>query len=170
MPKWYVGCDHAGYKLKVYLIGRLEELGVEVVDLGTKSESRVDYPDYGAKVARRVAAADGHAFGLLLCGTGNGIAMAANKVPGARAAVVTDAFTAQATRAHNNANIIAMGARVVGAGVAETALRVFRDTEFEGGRHEKRLAKLTALERKRVQKAPEDASVEHDLSGDEDIG
>jgi ribose 5-phosphate isomerase B len=167
MPKWYVGCDHAGYKLKVYLINRLEELGDEVVDLGTKSESRVDYPDYGAKVARRVAASEGNAFGLLLCGTGIGISIAANKVPGARAAVVTDAFTAQASRAHNDANIISMGARVIGPGVAESALRVFRDSQFEGGRHEKRVAKIDALELKPAHKVLEDASVEHDLSDKE---
>ncbi len=143
--KWYAGSDHAGWELKKLLIARLQELGDEVVDLGTDSADSVDYPDYGAAVARRVAAEDG-AFGLLVCGTGVGIAIAANKIAGVRAAVVTDAFTARATRAHNDANVIALGARVIGAGVAEEALLAFRDTEFEGGRHQRRVGKITALE------------------------
>jgi ribose 5-phosphate isomerase B len=93
-----------------------------------------------------VAAAKGEALGLVVCGTGIGISIAANKVAGVRAAVITDAFTAQAARAHNDANVAAFGARVTGPGVAEQALKVFRDTTFEGGRHERRVAKIRQLE------------------------
>ena len=142
--KWYAGSDHAGFKLKQPLVASLRAHGDEVVDLGTDSESSCDYPDFAAAVAHRVVAERG-TLGLLVCGTGNGIAMAANKVSGVRAAVVTDAFTAQAARAHNDANVIAVGARVIGAGVAEQALAVFRGTEFEGGRHQRRLDKIDAL-------------------------
>jgi ribose 5-phosphate isomerase B len=144
--KWYAGSDHAGYRLKAQLCEDLRALGDEVVDLGVDSaEQSVDYPDYGAEVGRRVAD-DGEAFGLLVCGTGIGIAIAANKIPGVRAAVVTDAFTGKATRAHNDANIIAFGERVTGYGVAREALLAFRATEFEGGRHQRRVDKLGALE------------------------
>lgn len=144
--KWFAGADHAGYQLKAQLVEELQALGDEVVDCGTDGRGSVDYPDFGIDVARRVAAADGAALGLLVCGTGIGIAMAANKVPGARAAVVTDCFTARATRSHNDANIISMGQRVIGPGVASEALRAFRDTPFEGGRHQRRVDKIHALE------------------------
>jgi ribose 5-phosphate isomerase B len=120
-------------------------MGDEVVDVGTHSEESVDYPDFGARVGREVAGAEG-ALGLVVCGTGIGISIAANKVAGVRAALVTDAFTAQAARAHNDANVIAFGARVTGPGVAEQALKVFRDTPFEGGRHRQRVAKIQGLE------------------------
>ncbi len=142
--KWYAGSDHAGFKLKQHLVSVLREYGDEVIDLGTDSEASCDYPDFAAAVAHRVAA-DSDSRGLLLCGTGIGISIAANKVAGIRSAVVTDAFTAQAARAHNDANIIAMGARVTGAGVAEQALAVFRKTEFDGGRHQRRLDKIAAI-------------------------
>lgn len=145
--RWIVGGDHAGLPLKRHLVEVLAGLGDEVVDLGTDSAASVDYPDFAAQVAERVARGEGR--GLLVCGTGIGMAMAANKVAGVRAAVVTDAFTARATRAHNDANVMAIGARVVGAGVAEEALRAFRDTAFEGGRHDARVAKLAELDRKR---------------------
>jgi ribose 5-phosphate isomerase B len=144
--KWIVGSDHAGFPLKQRLAERLRGLGDEVIDVGTHSEESVDYPDFGARVGREVAAAGGQALGLIICGTGIGISIAANKVKGVRAALVTDAFTAQAARAHNDANVIAFGARVTGVGVAEQALKVFRDTAFEGGRHDKRVDKIRALE------------------------
>jgi len=144
--KWYAGSDHAGYLLKQRLVAMLRELGDEVEDLGTDSEESVDYPDYGEAVARRVVD-DRGSYGLLVCGTGIGISIAANKIDGARAAVVTNSFTAEAARAHNDANIISMGSRVTGPGVAEEALRVFRATEFEGGRHQRRVDKLDALSR-----------------------
>src|SRR5688500_7065423 len=138
--RWIVGADHAGLLLKDHLVALLRTLGDEVEDLGTHTADAVDYPDYARLVAEKVAAGEGR--GLLVCGTGIGMSMTANKVPGVRAAVVTDAFTAKATRAHNDANVMAIGQRVVGAGVAEEALRAFRDTAFEGGRHQKRVDKI----------------------------
>ena len=144
--KWFAGSDHAGVTLKRQLVESLRKLGDEVEDLGTTDEQSVDYPDFGAAVGRAVAASGGQARGLVVCGTGIGITIAANKVPGVRAALVHDAFTAQAARSHNDANIVGFGARVVGPGVAESALRVFRDTGFEGGRHAGRVAKIAALD------------------------
>jgi ribose 5-phosphate isomerase B len=145
--RWVVGADHAGLELKRSLVAALERWGDEVVDLGTDGPESVDYPDFGRAVGERVAAEG--CLGLVVCGTGIGIAMAANKVAGVRAAVVTDNFTARMTRAHNDANVIALGARVVGPGVAEDALRAFRDTAFEGGRHGRRVDKLAELDRLR---------------------
>ena len=144
--RWFVGSDHAGFALKRHLVEVLRGLGDEVADLGTDSEQSVDYPDFGAAVGRAVASARSQTLGLVICGTGVGISIAANKVPGIRCALCTEAFTATAARAHNDANVIAMGARVIGAGVAEACLRAFRDTSFEGGRHSRRVAKLTTLD------------------------
>ncbi len=138
--KWFVGSDHAGFQLKKKLKEVLEGLGDQVEEMGTLDESSCDYPDFAERVVQRVRAQGG--FGLLVCGTGIGMAMAANRFPGIRAAVVTDAFTARATRAHNDANVCCMGQRVIGAGVAEEALKAFRETGFEGGRHSQRIAKL----------------------------
>jgi ribose 5-phosphate isomerase B len=147
MVKWFAASDHAGYQLKQDLVACLRELGDEVVDLGTSNGNEsVDYPDLAEAVARRVAA-DGDTLGLLVCGTGIGVAVTANKIPGVRAAVATGAFMARMARAHNNANVVALGQRVIGPGVAEDVVRVFRDTPFEGGRHERRLRKIEALER-----------------------
>ena len=144
--KWYAGSDHAGVRLKRVLIDLLKGLGDEVVDVGTESEDSVDYPQFGAEVGRRVAA-EPDARGLIVCGTGIGISIAANKIAGVRAAVVHDDFTAAAARAHNDANVIALGARVIGAGVAESALSVFRTTQFAGGRHQRRIDQLAALDK-----------------------
>src|SRR5687767_7427701 len=119
--KWYAGCDHAGLVLKRHLVAMLRDLGDEIVDVGTTDEASVDYPEFGAEVGRRVAADPG-SFGLVLCGSGIGISIAANKVPKVRCALVHDTFTAEMARAHNDANVIAMGSRVVGVGVAEHAL------------------------------------------------
>ena len=138
--RWIVGADHAGLLLKDHLVALLRKLGDEVEDLGTHTADSVDYPDYAHEVAKRVAAGEG--LGLLVCGTGIGMSMTANRVHGVRAAVVTDAFTAKASRAHNDANVMAIGQRVTGAGVAEDALRAFRDTSFEGGRHQRRVDKI----------------------------
>jgi ribose 5-phosphate isomerase B len=144
--KWFVGSDHAGFRLKAGLAEVLRELGDEVVDVGTTGEDSTDYPEYGAEVGRRVAAEPG-TYGLAVCGTGIGIGIAANKIPGIRAAVVHDDFTAAAARSHNDANVMALGARVVGPGVAESAVRMFRSTPFAGGgRHERRVAQLGALD------------------------
>ncbi|HUJ59322.1 MAG TPA: ribose 5-phosphate isomerase B [Kofleriaceae bacterium] len=143
--RWYAGSDHAGVRLKKLLVEALRELGDEVTDLGTDAEDSVDYPEFGAAVGRRVAA-EPDSLGLVVCGTGIGISIAANKIPGVRAAVVHDDFTAAAARAHNNANVIALGARVIGPGVAESAVNVFRTTQFVGGRHQRRVDQLAALE------------------------
>lgn len=142
--KWFAGSDHAGYRLKQHLCEVLRALGDEVTDLGADSEASVDYPDYGAAVGRRVAA-EPDALGLLVCGSGNGIAMAANKIAGVRAAVATCEYAARMARAHNDANVIAFGQRITGEGVAEEALRAFRESTFEGGRHQRRVDKLEAL-------------------------
>ena len=142
--RWYAGSDHAGLALKNELVMVLRDRGCEVTDLGTTTDDSVDYPDFAEAVAKRVVAED--ALGLLVCGTGNGIMMSANKVRGARAALATESFTARMARLHNNANIIAFGARVVGAGVASDALVAFLEAEFEGGRHQRRVDKMMAIE------------------------
>ena len=145
--RWFAGADHAGVELKNQLVARLRALGDQVEDLGTSGDASVDYPDFGAAVGRAVAGApDGTALGLVVCGSGIGISIAANKVAGIRAALVHDDFTAEAARAHNDANVIGLGARVTGPGVAEAALLRFRATAFAGGRHAGRVAKLGALE------------------------
>lgn len=145
--KWFAGSDHAGYVLKDHLVAFLRGQGDEVVDIGTNSDASVDYPSFGAEVGRRVVHELG-ARGLVVCGSGIGISIAANKVAGVRAALVHDSFTAEMARAHNDANVIALGARVIGAGVAEAAVAAFRKAEFVGGRHQKRVDLLTALEQK----------------------
>ena len=138
------GSDHAGYRLKQLLADRLAERGHEVLDLGAHDESRVDYPDYGAAVGRAVA--DGRAdLGVCVCGSGIGIAMAANKIGGIRAATVHDAVSASLARQHNDANVVCFGQRLVDDGVALEALDAFLDASFEGGRHAGRVAKLDAL-------------------------
>jgi ribose 5-phosphate isomerase B len=145
--RWYVGADHAGYGLKEALARRLRDLGDEIVDLGTANgDDSVDYPDFGEKVARAVAGG-GDGLGLLVCGTGIGVSIAANKIPGVRAARVTDTFSARMAREHNDANVLCLGERVTGPGVAEDIVRAFRDTPFEGGRHQRRVDKITALDR-----------------------
>lgn len=141
--KWYVGSDHAGFRLKQLMASVLDELGDEVVDVGATNEESTDYPPYGAEVGRKVVADPG-SFGLVVCGTGIGISIAANKVAGVRAALVHDDFTAAAARAHNDANVLALGARVIGPGVAESAVRAFRSTQFAGGRHQRRIDLIEA--------------------------
>lgn len=145
--KWYAGSDHAGFALKRHLVTWLRAQGDEVIDIGTSDETSVDYPQFGADVGRKVAA-DTDARGLLVCGTGIGVSIAANKIPGVRCALVHDAFTAEMAAAHSDANVLAMGARVIGSGVAEHALTAFKATAFEGGRHQRRIDLLTALDTK----------------------
>jgi ribose 5-phosphate isomerase B len=144
--KWVAGSDHAGLELKRALVAKLAELGDEVVDIGTHDTASVDYPEFGAEVGRRVAAGEGQWRGLVVCGSGIGISIAANKIAGVRCALVHDRYTAELSRQHNDANVIALGARVVGPGVAEDALMTFRATEFAGGRHAKRVGLLDAIE------------------------
>lgn len=139
-----VGSDHAGYELKERLAAHLRELGHEVVDCGTHSAERVDYPDFGAAVGRTVAAGEAGG-GVCVCGSGIGIAMAANKIAGVRAGVVWDVTSARLSREHNDANVICIGERLVGPQVAVDALDAWLGATFEGGRHEGRVAKLDAL-------------------------
>ncbi len=141
-----VGSDHGGFHLKETVKNHLLEKGYEVVDCGTYSTDSCDYPDIAEKATEYIL--DGRAtFGILICGTGIGIGIAANKVKGIRAALCHDVFSAKATRAHNDANILTMGERVVGAGLALEIVDAFLETNFEGGRHERRVKKISALER-----------------------
>ncbi|MBJ30568.1 MAG: ribose 5-phosphate isomerase B [Acidimicrobiaceae bacterium] len=140
-----VGSDHAGFALKEQLAGELRDLGHEVLDLGAHSTDRVDYPDFGAAVGRSVAGGDAD-LGVCVCGSGIGIAMAANKVPGVRAATVHDATSARLTRQHNDANVICLGERLTGPEVASEAMRAWLDAEFEGGRHSGRVDKLSDMD------------------------
>lgn len=133
--------DHAGADLKTTLAEHARAAGHEIVDLGTHGPESVDYPDFGQRCAATVAGGEVER-GIVVCGTGIGIAIAANRVPGARCAVVHDVTTARLARSHNDANLLAIGARVVGAQVAVDCLMAFLDTTFEGGRHQRRVAKL----------------------------
>lgn len=142
-----VGSDHAGYSLKKIILEHLNDKGVEVEDFGTYSDASCDYPDYALKVAEEVAAKN-FEFGILVCGTGIGISISANKVPGIRAAVCSDTFSAHASREHNNANIIALGERIVGPGLAIDIVDTFLSSEFEGGRHQRRIDKISDIENK----------------------
>jgi len=139
--KFYIATDHAGYALKAFVKEYVKSLGHEIIDLGPDSADRVDYPDFAHKCAQAVIA-DRGSFGILICGTGIGISIAANKVQGIRAALCHDAYTAEMARAHNDANILAFGERVVGKGVVESIVDAFCNTEFEGGRHAGRVGKI----------------------------
>ncbi len=139
--KFYIATDHAGYAVKAYVKEIVTSLGHEIIDLGPDSADRVDYPDFAKKCANAVIADEG-SFGILICGTGIGISISANKVPGIRAALCHDHYTAMLTRQHNDANILCFGERVVGKGVIEDMIEVFANTEFEGGRHAGRVGKI----------------------------
>lgn len=140
-----IGCDHAAFHMKEEVAAYLKGLGHEVEDFGTYSETRCDYPVYGEKVARAVA--EGRVErGVLICGTGVGISLAANKLPGIRAAVCSEPVTARLSRAHNDAQIIAFGARIVGMETAKAILDAFLKTAFEGGRHQERLDLISRIE------------------------
>ena len=141
-----IGADHGGYRLKEEIKGLLEDLGVDYKDFGTHSTESVDYPDVALPVAQSVA--DGlFDRGNLICGTGIGIGIAANKVKGIRAALVHDTFSAHASREHNDANILTMGERVIGPGLARDIVTIWLATDFEGGRHERRVEKIMAIEK-----------------------
>ncbi len=143
-----LGADHAGVHLKEAVRSLLESRGLAVQDFGTVGDDSVDYPDYAAQVGRAVA--DGQAdLGILACGTGLGMAIAANKIDGVRAAPVIDLESARLAREHNDANILALGARVTTADTALQIVSAFLDTPFGGGRHQRRLDKITALEHDR---------------------
>jgi ribose 5-phosphate isomerase B len=144
------GSDHAGFALKEVLKAEVTGRGHDVSDVGTSdAEGAVDYPDFGAAVGRAVSAGEAD-LGVCTCASGNGIAMAANKIPGVRAAVVHDVTTASLARRHNHANVVCLGSRVVGPIVAVDALVAFLSAAEEGGRHEGRIAKLAALDRELV--------------------
>jgi ribose 5-phosphate isomerase B len=140
-----LACDHAGIELKAQLAAALAEAGETVLDLGTNGPESVDYPDYAAKLARTLQKGQA-SWGVLICGTGVGISIAANKLKGIRAALCHDTFTASQARAHNDANVLCLGARCLSPAVARDVLAAFRLTSFEGGRHARRIAKIHALE------------------------
>lgn len=142
--KLALGSDHGGFALKHEVIAHLKQRGIEFVDYGCNDETSCDYPDFAKVVAEAVVNGECDR-GLLFCGTGIGISMAANKVDGIRAAVCSDTFSARMTRMHNDANILCMGGRVVGAGLAIDMVDLFIDTEFEGGRHQRRVDKIAEM-------------------------
>lgn len=143
--KVYLGCDHGGLNIKNAIIEYLKEKGMEYTDFGCYTDESVDYPVYAYKVATAVAD-DNTSLGILCCGTGIGISMAANKVKGIRAAVCTNEFMAEMTRRHNNSNIIALGGRIIDEPTAVKLADIFLNTEFEGDRHTKRVDMITAIE------------------------
>jgi ribose 5-phosphate isomerase B len=141
-----IGSDHAGFDLKSHLVATLERLGHEVADLGTHSTDPVDYPPVCAAVGRAVV--EGRADrGIVLGGSGQGEQMSANKVPGVRAALCNELYTARLSRAHNDANVLAMGGRIVAPGLADEILELWLTTPFDGGRHQRRVDQLAELER-----------------------
>ena len=140
------GNDHTALEMKSQLIEHIEAKGHEVIDLGTHTSDSCDYPVYGEKVARAVVSGDAD-LGILICGTGVGISLAANRVPGIRAAACSEPFSAALSRMHNNTNVLALGARVIGVGLAKMIVDQWLDAEFEGGRHRKRVDMIEAIAR-----------------------
>lgn len=140
-----IGNDHTAVEMKRHIVAYLEAKGYELVNIGTDSEERADYPIYGLRVAEAVAKGECE-LGILICGTGIGISLAANKVKGIRAAVCSEPYSAMMTRRHNDSNVIAFGARVVGPATAEMIVDAFLEAEYEGGRHETRVEMIRAIE------------------------
>lgn len=136
--KIFIGNDHGAVNLKKEIIKFLVDQGYEVINLGVDEEKSVDYPEYGKLVARKVLENEG-ALGIVMCGTGIGISIAANKVPGIRAALCTNEYMAEMARRHNNANILALGGRVIGPELAKNIVKAFLNASFEGGRHQRRI-------------------------------
>lgn len=141
-----IASDHGGINIRKEIMQLMEELNVEYVDLGCKCSDSVDYPDYAIPVAEKVAGGEVDK-GILICGTGIGMSIAANKVKGVRCALVHDTFSARATREHNDTNVLAMGERVIGLGLARDIAKIWLTTDFEGGRHENRVNKIKAYEK-----------------------
>jgi ribose 5-phosphate isomerase B len=141
-----IGADHGGYRLKEVIVPFIESLGHEILDLGCSCDDAVDYPDYALPVCEHVVSGDADK-GILICGTGIGMTIAANKIPGIRCALVHDLFSAKATREHNDSNVLSMGERVIGPGVAQEIVRIWLETEFSHAeRHQKRVNKVKDLE------------------------
>jgi ribose 5-phosphate isomerase B len=151
-PRIALGADHAGYHAKEIVKQYLEGAGYTVDDLGTWSDESVDYPDFAKAVAERVAAGQDQ-LGILACGTGIGMAITANKIPGIRAALAHDALTARMAREHNDANVLTLGGRVVGDGEAIDIVKTFLESRFAGGRHQRRIDKIAELDQARARSA-----------------
>jgi ribose 5-phosphate isomerase B len=143
-----LACDHAGFELKEELKGFLKSLGVKAIDMGAFNEDSVDYPDFGVLVAEKVSRGELEK-GVLICGTGIGMAMVANKFPRIRAAVANDLYSSRCSREHNDANILIIGGRIVGRELAKEILKVWLETPFAGGRHKRRIEKIEALEKEK---------------------
>ncbi|MBE6732607.1 MAG: ribose 5-phosphate isomerase B [Ruminococcaceae bacterium] len=148
MLKVAVGCDHGGLEHKDAIVKHLRERNIEVLDFGIYEAVSVDYPKIAVKVANSIVAGEAE-LGILVCGTGIGMSLAANKINGIRAAACSEHFSAKYTRLHNNSNILCLGGRVIGVGTAIELVDLFLDTEFEGGRHQRRVDMITELENKK---------------------
>ncbi len=140
-----IASDHGGFSLKLDIVSFLNELGYEVKDMGPKNQNPVDYPDYGIRIAQVVTQNTG-SRGILICGTGIGMSIVVNRFPGIRGTLCSDLYTAKLCRKHNDSNILIMGGRVVGHGLAREIVSVWLNTPFEGGRHQKRLDKINQLD------------------------
>lgn len=140
-----IGCDHVGFILKPLIISHLKNRGIDIIDKGTHSEHRTDYPIYAEAVARAVASSEAD-LGILICGSGIGISIAANKVHGIRAVVCSEPYSAKLSRQHNNSNVLAFGSRVIGAELAKMIVDEWLNAEFEGERHQTRVNMITQLE------------------------
>ena len=141
-----IAADHGGFELKDSMVEYIKSLGNEVVDLGTNSADSVDYPDYAKKVCEEIQQGNSD-LGILICGTGIGMSLAANKFEGIRAACVSDVYSAKMSRNHNNANVLCIGARVIGDEVAKLIIKTFLENGFEAGRHQRRVDKIMAFEK-----------------------
>ena len=148
MKKVFIGCDHAALDMKNAIVEYVKELGFEASDEGTYTTDSVNYPEYAKKVALAVRANEG-SLGILICGTGIGMSLAANKVKGIRAAAVSEVYSATLTRQHNDSNIVCIGARVIGIETAKMIVKSFLTTEFDGGRHKTRVDMITEIENDR---------------------
>jgi ribose 5-phosphate isomerase B len=142
-----IACDHGGFGLKEEVKTFLKSAGVDPVDFGSFDEASVDYPDFGLQVAEKVSRGELDR-GILICGTGIGMSIVANRFPGVRAALANELYSARCSREHNDANVLVLGGRVVGSGVAREIVRIWLETPFGGGRHQKRLDKIVAIEKK----------------------
>src|SRR5512139_704829 len=144
-----LACDHGGFELKEELKAFLKSTGVEPIDMGSFNEESVDYPDYGVLVAEKVSKGELER-GILICGTGIGMSIVANKFPGVRAALANDLYSARCSREHNDANVLVIGGRIIGRGMAQEIVKVWLNTPFAGGRHQRRIDKIKTLEKQKM--------------------